>query len=239
MGPVAPAPPAPWALHGELFAALPKGGDAPSLGDLTRIGRRSLVVGARITDGPIGAFHLLAVLVPAHLGLRIGLTALAVVVDTPAARVGVREHWGLPAELGSLRWDDDADRRRLIWREAQTTVVVESAGSKGRSVAGPLRLLQRRTDGLVVIGGSLRGRVRRADVDVVAADGPFAPLAGAHRGVWIGGLETVVARARRPVALAFSQRAPGTAPEPALAGCGPMHRPMYDASSPRAISSVG
>lgn len=201
-----------------MFAAAPRAPGVEVPWSATRLGTRIVVVAARVQDGPVGPFHLMALLAPTRLGLRVGLTAVVAVVDTPAARVGVREHWGLPAQMGTLRWDEEPDRRRLIWRETQTSVVASALAHRRRGLASPMRLIQRRSDGPVLVSGSFRGRVRRSRVDVVAADGPFSVVDGSYGGIWLGGLEAVVGRARRPVALAFSQRAPHTAPEPALSG---------------------
>ena len=81
----------------------------------------------------------------------------------------------------------------------------------------PMRALQRRGDGPVVVPGRVWGRAHAAAVHVYAPAGdPLAPLGGRHRGVHLAGMHFRVKPARRPVGFSSTLLAPLRAPEPAL-----------------------
>ena len=99
----------------------------------------------------------------------------------------------------------------------------------------PLRALQHRGDGSVVVPARCRGWARPARVIVDVPDGdPLAPLAGRHWGVQVGGFRMVMDPARHPSGLTSTLRAPLRSAEPALS----VPSDLYS-GRPRAYSSVG
>jgi hypothetical protein len=78
-----------------------------------------------------------------------------------------------------------------------------------------LRLLQHRADGPVVVPTRVRGRFRRADVEVVApaGDEQLAHLAGARSGLVITGLAAQMRPARVAVGHFWSGRAASPSPD--------------------------
>ena len=81
----------------------------------------------------------------------------------------------------------------------------------------PLRNLQRRADGPVVVPARLWGRARVGRVTIeTTADDALRALAGRHRGLIVDGMRFVVAPARLPSGLTSTLLAPLRAPEPAL-----------------------
>jgi hypothetical protein len=212
------APVAPWALAGETIVTLARCSPAPSElpAGLACIPGPLLIVANRYTDSPVGPYLELAVGRPARLGLRPGWCFTTMVVDRPEARLGGRLNWGFPKELGRLVWAQDGDERELRW--ADRDVCVRGVPTKVVfPVLLPVRSLQRRGDGPVVVPARVRGRGRLARVTVYAPTGdPLAPAAGTHLGVHVAGMRFVVRPARRPVGIASSLLAPLRAPEPAL-----------------------
>lgn len=212
------APVAPWALTGESIVALARCSPSPAplpVG-LASVPGPLLVVASRFTDSPVGAYLELAIGRPARLGLRPGWCFTTMVVDRPEARLGGRLNWGFPKELGRLVWAQDGDERELRWVDRDVCV----RGVPSKLVLPfllPLRSVQRRGDGPVVIPTRVRGRGRPATVTLYAPqDDPLAPAAGNHRGLHVAGMRFVVRPARRPVGIASTLLAPLRAPEPAL-----------------------
>jgi hypothetical protein len=81
----------------------------------------------------------------------------------------------------------------------------------------PVRSLQHRADGRVVVPGRLRGIARPGSVTFHTFPGDdLAPLAGDHVGAVVSSVRFVVHPARHPTGLTASLRAPLRAPEPAL-----------------------
>lgn len=237
------APVAPWAMTGESLVALARPG-AP-LGRMPAGVRRipgapSLVVAVRYEGSPVGPYLELAIGDPARLGLRPGWCFTTMVVNSPESRIGGRVNWGFPKELGTLVWDTDGDERRLRWVEREVTV----RGVPGRLMLPalvPVRALQRRGDGPVVVPGRLRGRAHLTTVQVEAPAGdPLAPLAGPHRGVHVASMRFTVRPARAPVGFYSSLRAPLRAPVPAPTAYGTdgWDRPL-SSPVPGAYSSAG
>ena len=182
---------------------------------LRRVPGPTLIAAVRYAGSPVGPYLELAIGEPARLGPRVGWCITTMVVDSSASRLGGRASWGFPKELGTLAWDRDGDERVLRWAERQ--VVVRGVPGRLRLPAlVPVRALQRRGDGPVIVPGRLRGVARLARVTVEApTDDPLAPLAGHHRGVTVDGLRFVVRPARQPFGLTSSLRAPlsSTLPE--------------------------
>lgn len=211
------APVAPWALTGESLVALAR--SARPLGPMPvgvhRLPGPCLVVAVRYDGSPVGPYLELAVGEPARLGMRPGWCFTTMVVDSSESRLGGRANWGFPKDLGSLVWETDGHQRSLRWVERGVTV----RGTPGRLALPalvPVRALQRRADGPVVVPGRLRGRAHLAPVEVEAPDDdPLAPLTGSHRGVHVASMRFTVRPARAPVGFYSSLRAPLRAPMPA------------------------
>jgi hypothetical protein len=183
---------------------------------LRRLPGLCVVTAVRYSESPVGPYLEFAVGEPARLGARPGLCMTTMVVTAQAARVGGRLNWGFPKEVGRLRWNAVDDDRELVWEERGIVVRARPRGPASPLLV-PLRALQHRSDGRVVVPARLRGRVRLARVEVeVPAEDPLSPLAGSHRGVVVSAMRFRVDPARQPTGLTSSLRAPLRAPEPAL-----------------------
>lgn len=181
-----------------------------------------LIAAVHCTGSEVGPYLELAIGEPARLGARLGWCMTTIVVDSAESRARSRAGTGFPTELGTLAWDADGDERELRWSERQ--VVVRGVPSWFRlPMLVPVRALQRRDDGPVVVPGRLRGIARLARVEVAAPDDdPLWPLAGFHRGVTVAGMRFHVRPARTPFGLTSTLRAaPLHPPEPALSS----HKP--------------
>ena len=213
------APHAPWSLTGECILAWVGGHGsrrAELPGDLRPLPGPSCVSAARFEHSPVGPYLELAVSEPARLGVRPGMCVTTMVVDSHDSRIGGRLNWGFPKELGVLHWDASGDERTLVWEERQVRVRAVPGGP-AVPVFLPMRALQRRADGTVIVPGHLRGRARVSRIEIETAEGdPLAGLAGPHRGLLVSGLKLVVDPARRPAGRAATLRAPLRAAEPAL-----------------------
>jgi hypothetical protein len=217
------APVAPWALGGEslvavarlrsLSVALPQG--------LGRLPGPALIVANRITESPVGPYLELAIGVPARLGPRPGWCFTTMVVDHAEARLGGRLNWGFPKELGRLVWRQDGHERELRWVDRDICV----RGAPHHLVVPtlvPMRALQRRGDGPIVVPGRVRALARPTRVTVYTpAEDPLAALAGHHPGLHLASTRLVLKPARRPVGIASTLIAPLRVPEPALSCSAP------------------
>lgn len=212
------APYAPWSLSGESLVGLARGGQpcSPLPWGLHRVPGPVLVTAVCYSESPIGPYLELAVGEPARLGARVGWCMTTMVVDSAESRVGGRLNWGFPKELGTLVWRSHGAERELHWVERDITVRGRADGPP-LPVLMPVRGVQRRSDGPVVVPGRLRGkaRVHRIQVDVPEGD-ILARLVGPHLGVHIAGMRLLLRPARHPVGLTSTLRAPLRAPEPAL-----------------------
>lgn len=206
------------------WVARRSGGRAPLPPELRPLPGPAALVAMRYDESPIGPYGELSVLVPARLGLRPGMFTVAMVVTTHEARLECRRHWGLPAELGTLRWstgDSGALGPRTVrWEECGLAFTARPFGPSVLAPMVPVRSVAWRPTGAVVLGRRLRARVRLARCQVEAADGDdLAWLAGGHAGVTLGGARIVAGVARRPTGVLSSipwrERATGGAPEPA------------------------
>lgn len=216
------APQAPWELAGECVVALVRGGcrGAPLPPGVHPLPGPAAVLAARFESSPVGAYLELAVGVPARWGPRPGTCITTMVVDSPTSRLGGRTNWGFPKELGRLAWAADADQRSLVWEDRQIEVRA-TLGRHSFPFVMPLRAIQRRGDGLVVVPARLRGWGRVGPVEILTpGDDELAPLAGRHHGVVVSGARVVVDPARRPTGLGSPVRVPRAAPalNGALAG---------------------
>lgn len=176
-----------------------------------------LIAAVRYSGSEVGPYLELAVGEPARLGARLGWCMTTMVVDSADARTRGRTAHGFPKELGTLVWEVDGDERELRWAERE--IVVRGIPAALRlPVLVPVRALQSRADGPVVVPGRLRGIARLAHVEVAAPDDdPLAPLAGVHRGCTVAGMRFVIRPTRSPFGFTSTLRAPlHPPPEPAL-----------------------
>jgi hypothetical protein len=186
-----------------------------------RIPGPALVVANRITTSPVGPYLELGIAVPARVGARPGWCFTTMVVDNAEARLGGRLNWGFPKELGRLVWRQDGDERELRWVDRDLCIRGVPRHLVGPMIV-PLRALQRRGDGPVVVPGRLRALARLARVSIYTPpDDPLAPLVGRHPGVHLAGARFVVKPARHPVGFASTLIAPLRVPEPALSCSAP------------------
>lgn len=209
---------APWTLAGESMIGLARCPRSlgPMPAGLARMPGPALLLGVRYTGSPVGPYLELAIGEPARLGARLGWCFSTIVTDSSASRTAGCTNWGFPKEIGTLAWDGDGGERELRW--AERDVVLRGEPTRFRIPAlVPIRALQRRADGPVVVPGRLRGIARLARVTVEAPpDDPLVPLIGRHPGCTVDSMRFIVRPARRPFGLTSSLRAPLHAPEPAL-----------------------
>ncbi len=210
-------PEAPWSLSGEVVVAFvprPVAGDAGALPPgLRPLPGPAVLWAGHWAQTPVGPFTELAVAVPARLGLRPGLCITMSVVNNAEARLAGRLGWGMPRQLGALRWLAIGPQRTLGWAERHLEVRAEVRPGAGPFTKG-IRGLQRRSDGPVVVPARLSGWIRRArvTVDVGEGDGLDA-LAGTRRGWIISGRTLVLEPSRLPRGLLRTLLAPLAAPE--------------------------
>lgn len=209
-------PEAPWSLQGEIIVAFVRrrAGTGFALPQGLKPMPGPIVVWAgHWAQTPVGPFSELAVAVPARLGLRPGLCITMSVVNNADARLAGRRGWGMPRQLGSLRWLALGARRTLAWADRDLEVRAEvrpGAGPFTKAVRG----LQRRGDGLVVVPTRLSGWIRRARITIdVAPDDDLALIAGPRGGWIISGRSLRLQPARRPTGLLRTLLAPRLEPE--------------------------
>lgn len=208
-----------WALAGEAIIAfvghhravhaLPAG--------FHRLPGPVVVVAQRFDTSPVGPYLCLAVGEPVLLGLRPGYFFGTVVIDVPEARKASRSEWGFPTELGTLRWHTKPDGASLSWEERSIDVTAEVRG-RPLPMLLPVRSVQRRADGQVIVPSRVRGIARRSlvRVDLPSKD-PLGALRGEHVGFRVSGMSVRRGAARRPLGLLSSFRAP-LRPEPGVLG---------------------
>lgn len=191
---------APWSLRGEAVVAF--------------CGGRMLVIAERYEASPVGPYLSFGVARVARIGLRIGLRFTTMVVDNHDRLTAGRRNWGLPGEMGTLNWATVGDESVLVWHERSIEVRGRAQGG-GFPLYAPLRLLQHRADGPVVVPSRVRGRVRKAAVDVLVPgeDDELRPLAGAHRGLVVTGMAAQLRPARVAVGHLWSGQAPAPSPD--------------------------
>ena len=211
-------PHAPWTLTGECVVGLARfRGSRPALPEgVSHMPGPCLVVAASYADSPVGPYAEMAFGAPARVGARPGWCITTMAVTSADARVGGRLNWGFPKELATLRWSTDGDERRMEWFERGIAITGVPTGPHVPAFV-PLRNLQRRADGPVVVPARLWGRARVGRVTIeTTADDALRALAGRHRGLIVDGMRFVVAPARLPSGLTSTLLAPLRAPEPAL-----------------------
>ena len=223
----------PWRLAGECVLAWVRG-VPPSVRSLLPEGVRRLpgpaaVVGVSYTSSPVGPYCELSVALPARLGLRPGLCVVFQLVSVPDALLAARSNWGTPASIGgSMVWEVDGAARTLRCGALGFALRGEPAGPSFPAVV-PVRSLQRRADGPVVVPRRFAALVRLARTEISweptsspsghgdDVDALLSSLEGSHPGAVMHGVRILARPARHPAFLWSSLRAPLTAPEPALA----------------------
>ena len=211
---------APWIMRGESIVgtASLRGKRSSLPNGLVAMPGPALVLATRFTESPVGPYLRLAIAEPARLGMRPGWTLTAVVVDNVHARVGEKLNWGIPAEVGTLRWLQHDEERELSWEGRDVSVRVVPRGPR-MPIMVPLRSLQERDDGPVVVPGRIGGMARFGPVTVTADPGDdLAFAAGRHGGFLVTGLQQIMREARQPVGLRATLLAPQRAPTPVLFG---------------------
>ena len=211
-------PDAPWTLSGEIIVArlrrpdgvagaLPKG--------LKPIPGPAIMCAGHWAQTPVGPFSELGVAVPARVGARPGLCVVLSVVTAPEARVAGRMAWGLPRQLGAIRWTAVGSRRTLVWEDGGVEVTAVVRGGSFPA-GGPFRGLQRRSDGRVIVPIRMFGWVRRAGVAVASSTDELRWLTSPKKGFLISGRQLVMSPARQPRGKWRSLLAPVPQTEPGV-----------------------
>lgn len=232
-------PSAPWRLAGECVVVTVRApADLRSLlpAGVTPAPGPSALVAASYQDSPVGPFLELSLGLPARIGLRPGWCVVLQIVSVPSARAAYRRNWGLPATTEMLSWRADGPDRVLRYERAGIEVRGEPRGPAFPAVV-PVRSVQRRADGPVVVPRRLLALVRAARATVRAegwADAApptdaggaavLAGLAGTHPGAVMSGMRVLSHPARHPAGLWSSFRAPLVVPDGLLAGPLPRRR---------------
>jgi hypothetical protein len=209
-----------WGLLGEAivaFAKRPKRGLPALPQGLRRIPGPVVVMAEQFIDSPVGPYLSLSIGEPVRLGLRPGYFFGTSVLNSADARKLGRQHWGIPHELGKLHWHSDAGVRSMEWDERGIQVIGETA-SRPIPIMVPLRTVQRRTDGPVVVPARLRAIARKCTVKIAMPVGdPLFGLTGPHHGYVLSGMVLKRKTARKALGLFSTLRAPSLGPEPGIA----------------------
>ena len=185
------SPVAPWALGGESLVGLARGGRRPwraAARGLEPLPGPCLVAARPLHGSPVGPYLELAVGEPARLGLRPGWCFTTMVVDScrgPARRapqLGVPEG-ARPASCGRRRRRAGAALGRPRHRGAGPAGPVRRC----RCLV-PVRALQRRADGPVVVPGRWRGSAAWPGHRRGAARRPARPDRRRATGLHVAGL---------------------------------------------------
>ena len=219
------APAAPWRLVGEVvlgWVKAPKELRSLLPAGVSSLPGRAALVAVRYTDSPVGPYLELSLALPARIGLRPGLCVVFQIVSSAEARLAYRANWGLPATVGPLTWSPKGHERVLRCEEPGIEVRGLPVGPTFPAIV-PVRSVQRRSDGPVVLPRRFLSLVRLARTTVAVADSadghagvPLHGLAGVHPGAVMAGARILARPARHPAGLWSSLRAPLAAPEPAL-----------------------
>lgn len=211
---------APWALLGEAmvaFVARPRRGLKPLPPGIGRMPGPMVVLAEQFVDSPVGPYAVLSIAEPARSGLRTGLHISTCVVNNGEARRIMRQRWGVPAELGALRWSSEAGTTIMTWEEHEL-VIEATSDRRPFQTTFPVRMLQQRTDGPVGFPLKLKALVRSSRVSIsIPEDDMFAFLAGNKRGFKLSNANMRLEGARRRRGL-LSLRAPKRLAEPGVLG---------------------
>lgn len=215
---------APWTLRGEAVLTMVRGwradGGPGALGPvpagLRPLPGPAVVLVERFAESPAGPFVALSVGRPARLGLRPGVCFTLMVVNQHDRLVAGRLNWGYPGEMGELTWEVTAEGGAVVrWPERDVVIEVERRSKPAIPGVLPIRTLQRRADGPVVVPARFWGRLQRASAHIsTAGSDPLGAVAGEHAAVWVEGLRCSLRPARHPRGLLSSLPAPLRAPEP-------------------------
>jgi len=217
-----PSPAEPWALVGEVIvAAVGRRGRriGPPASGLEPIPGPALLIAARYQASPVGPFLEVSLLEPARLGPRPSWSVTRSVVDQTRALADARRSWGVPREVGSLRWEGDGRRVRVASVE-QGLVLTAAWHPVALPIAVPVRALQRGLDGPVSLRLRLRGLGYPARVDVSVAAGPLEVLRGRHRGLFVASPRVWIGPARPVDRVPGRLVTPRRVPDPGVAGSG-------------------
>jgi hypothetical protein len=252
-------PSAPWHLSGScVVASVRVGASVRSLlgglpAGVVGLPGPGVLVGASYTASPVGPYVELALAVPARLGLRPGLCVVWQLVSSADARAAYRSNWGLPAVVAPLSWSAVGGSWTLRCEDPGVELRGSGLGGGRLGVVGglplllPMRSLQRRADGPVVLPRRMFGLARPARTSFAVGDDPVAAalggggggagtgLAGPHWGMLLSSVRMTALPARHPAGFWSSLRAPLQVAEPA------MHAAADQLQLPpaRACSSVG
>lgn len=191
----------------------------------------AVVLAVSYASSPVGPYLELSVGLPARLGLRPAWCVVFQLVSVADARLAHRSNWGLPASVGPMVWDafDGGDERELRCAALGLSVRGVPVGPPFPA-AVPVRWVQRRADGPVVVPRRFVGLVRAARTEVTwtppgasgsgghgaDVDALLGSLVGSHAGAVLSGVRILARPARHPAGLWSSLRAPLTVPEPAM-----------------------
>lgn len=211
---------APWMLRGEaIIAVVRRPSPGAAMGEipagLAGLPGPLVVMAERFDDSPVGPYMSMAFGQSARLGLRPGVCFTRMVVSSTDRRTAGRLNWGFPGELGVVTWTSDAGGAVVRWEEGEVELRCARRSRIGVPMMLPMRSLQHRADGPVVVPERLWGRAHVARTAIaVAPGGPLAALAGTHLSLWMAGVRTVIRPARHPAGRLSSLPAPLRAPEP-------------------------
>ena len=175
---------------------------------------RAALVGVSYVDSPVGPYLELSLGLPARLGLRPGLCVVFQAVSDVRARRASQALWGLPATVAALSWAVEGDERVMRCEEPGLELRGIPVGPRFPAIV-PVRSVQRRADGPVVVPRRFLALVRLSRSVVSTAPSFLEGLAGAHPGAVMAGARVVTRPARHPTGAWSSLRAPLPAPEPA------------------------
>lgn len=207
-------------MTGDLVVALcrsgPRATRSPLPAGISPLPGIAVVFACRYDSSPVGPFMEMGVAEPARLGVRPGWCVTAMAATSADARVAGRVSWGLPKQSAALGWADDGDEVRAEWPEVGLVLAARRKGPRFPAWL-PLRSLQRRGDGPVLVPGSIRGWLGRAravvTVEPASSDIDLQWLAGDHPGLALNGARLVVDVARAPLGALSTLRAPRRAPD--------------------------
>ena len=174
-----------WRATGEYivgFASSVRGvGTVPS--PLRRVAGPVLVGAARYATSPVGSYLELTVLEPVRVGVRAGMCATVMVVDSERSVDAGRAGWRFPKQLGTLHWSAQDGTVSLYWEEGGIAVVGRSFGPAVR-LPLPNMLLQAGDGWIVKAAAVLRGPGQLSTVRVkTGPNSALAGLAGRHAGL--------------------------------------------------------